>query len=119
MLAQTLDRLDLTTAHTVLALLGAGLALYVMQLTSHVEEDRVDPVWLQWGRRLCLAAIALALLWSLSFSVTHSWQPWPPELALIIALNAIFIVRATAIHLRLRRDRLRERRHGSPVRRHA
>lgn len=106
MLSKSLDSFDLTTAHTVLVLFGAALSLYVMQLTSHVEEDKVDPPWLQWGRRVCLAAIAWSLLWSLSYSTSKSWQPWPPEMALIFSLIAVLLIRVIAIHMRLRREKL-------------
>jgi hypothetical protein len=106
MLTQTLEGCDLSTAHTVLALFAAGLAVYVMQLTSHVQEDAVDPLWLQWARRVGLAAVALALIWSVSYSTTKMWQPWPPELALILALIGVLGVRAVAIRLRLRRDKI-------------
>lgn len=108
MLNQTLESLDLSTAHTVLALFGAGLAIYVMQLTSHVKEDAVDPVWLQWARRFGLALIAWCLLWSVSYSTTKSWQPWPPELGLIVALIVVLSVRAIAIRLRLQRDKSKQ-----------
>jgi cell division protein FtsW (lipid II flippase) len=115
MLDQALERLDLTTLHTVLTLVGALMALYVMQLTSHEREDDVDPSWLRWVRRGGLGAIALALLWSLNYSETKSWQPWPPEIALIIAIILTLIVRAAAIHARIWREGSRRRRSSTPV----
>jgi hypothetical protein len=104
MLSQALERFDLTQIHTALTLIGAGLALYVMQLTSHEHEDISDPAWLRWCRRLYLGGIALALLWSLSYSETKSWQPWPPEIGLILAVIGMLVVRAVAIHTRVWRE---------------
>lgn len=107
-----LDRLfeghDLSTVHTLMALLGAGLALYVMQLTSHEHEDAADPAWLRWSRRLSLGGVAMSFLWSLSYSMTKQWQPWPPEVALHLALIGMLSVRAAAIHARIWRERNRQ-----------
>lgn len=107
MIDRFLEGLDLTTVHTILTIAGMFLAVYVMQLTSHVNEDHNDPLVLRWGRRASLASVALALLWSLSYSQTKGWQPWPPELALVVSVIAILGVRAIAIHARMRRDGIR------------
>ncbi len=48
--------------------------------------------------------IALALLWSLAYSETKGWQPWPPDLAIIITIIALLMVRGAAIHARLLRE---------------
>lgn len=101
---QVLEGHDLSTLHTILTLLGFGLTLYVMQLTSHENEDISDPPWLRWGRRMALGLVALALLWSLSYSETKRWQPWPPEMMLVLGVIGIMAVRAVAIHLRIRRE---------------
>lgn len=102
-----LEGLDLTALHTLLTIAGMFLAVYVMQLTSHVNEDHDDTAPLRWGRRSALAGIALSMLWSLSYSLTKSWQPWPPELALILAIIVMLGVRAIAIHARIRREGIR------------
>lgn len=104
MLSQALERFDLTMLHTILTLLGSGLSLYVMGLTGYVHEDREDPPWMQWSRRMVLGAIAMSLLWSLKFSQEKNWQPWPPEMGLIFAVVMMLAIRAVAIHLRLWRS---------------
>lgn len=101
---QVLEGRDLSTLHTALTLIGAGLAIYVMQLTSHEHEDAPDPVWVQWVRRIVLGGIAMAFLWNLNYAHTKDWQPWPPELALMVATIGQLFVRAVAIHLRIKRD---------------
>ena len=104
MLTQILDRLDLFSIHAVLTLAGALMAIYVMQLTSHEHEDNVDPPVIRWIRRVAYGAITLSLLWSLNYSEAKSWQPWPPEIALIVSVILILVVRAAAIHARIRRE---------------
>lgn len=100
----TLEGIDLTYVHTVLCLFGALLAVYLMQLTSHEAEDGVDPPLLRWLRRLSLAAVALALLCSVLYSDARGWQPWPPHLALIVAVIMVLGIRTLAIRARIRRD---------------
>ncbi len=107
MLDRLLETHDLSIVHTLLTLIGAGLALYVMQLTSHEHEDVADPAWLRWLRRLSLGGVALGFLWSLSYSLTKQWQPWPPELAVHVSLIGMLFVRAAAIHARIERERNR------------
>lgn len=107
MIDRFLEGLDLTTLHTILTIAGMFLAVYVMQLTSHVNEDHADPPTVRWFNRASLAGIGLALLWSLSYSQTKNWQPWPPEIALILAVIIMLGARAIAIHARIRRVGIR------------
>lgn len=104
MLSQALEHLDLTGIHTAVALIGTGLSLYVMALTSHEKEDINDPLWLQWFRRVYLGTGALTLLWSLSYSTSKGWQPWPPEIGLMLAWIGMLVGRTAAIHLRIARE---------------
>lgn len=112
---QVIEGRDLSTLHSLLTLIGAGLAIYVMQLTSHEHEDAVDPAWIRWGRRFVLGCIALAFLWSLNYAQTKSWQPWPPEIMLVLAVIGQLAVRAAAIHLRIRREGSNRERELLPV----
>jgi hypothetical protein len=104
---------DLQRCHLILALSGAILSVYVMSLTSYEQEDRVDPKWLQWTRRVGHAMTALALLWSVNYMESHQWQPWPPLLLLILSVNITMAVRAIAIHCRIWREG--RRRGAQPV----
>lgn len=110
-----LESVDLTSVHTFLTIAGMLLALFVMQQTGHGNEDRDDPPLVRWGHRVSLGSIALALLWSLSYSMTKNWQPWPPELALIMATIAVLSFRALAIHFHIRRGIRRGTRLMTPV----
>ena len=104
MLDHLLEGRDLTVAHMILTMIGFLLAIYVMQLTSHEHEDEDDPAWLQWGRRFALTGVAGSFLWSLSYSLAKQWQPWPPEIALHLALILMLLFRALAIHARIKRE---------------
>ena len=99
-----LEHVNLTVIHTFLTLFGAGFTLYVMALIGYEHEDDADPIWVQWSRRMYLGGGALALLWSLNYSETRNWQPWPPEIAFILAWVAMLAVRAIAIHARIKRE---------------
>lgn len=116
---RALEGCDLSSIHTILTIAGMFLAVYVMQLTSHANEDAGDHWVLRWGRRTSLAMVALALLWSLSYSQTKSWQPWPPEIALIVALIGVLGFRALAIKAAIRRRAGLVQRHTIPFRHHA
>lgn len=104
MFLKFLEGMDLTGIHTALCLFGAGLALYLMQLTSHEHEDGVDPWTIRWARRASLAMTGITLLGSVLYSDSKGWQPWPPHLALVVCVNLILLIRILAIQARIRRD---------------
>lgn len=104
MLDHLFEGRDLSTLHAALTLIGAGLALYVMNLPGHERGDNADPVWLQWLRRVSLGGLAAALLWSLNYSLSRQWQPWPPEIAIHVALISWLFARAASIKARNRRE---------------
>lgn len=103
MLDRLFDGHDLTAIHTVLALCGILISVYVMQLTRYEAEDAVDPPWLRSLRRIALALMAWAFCWLLTYSETKNWQPWPPEVLAIAAMDLILLIRALAIRARIKR----------------
>lgn len=98
-----LEGIDLTGLHTMLTVAGSLLAVYVMQLTHYEAEDFVDPWIVRKMRRFSLALIALAFLWSAAFSLSRQWQPWPPEILLIFAIDLALVIRMVAIWARIKR----------------
>jgi hypothetical protein len=102
-LDQIFDGLDLTGLHLVLAIYGAIITVYVMQLTSHEHEDRDDPPVVRVMRRLGLAGMALGFLWSALYSDGRQWQPWPPVLLVFLAFDVVMTVKAAAIWHRIGR----------------
>mgnify|MGYP001178221290 CR=1 FL=1 len=106
---QRLEGIDFSTIHTVLCLIGALLAVYQMQLVSHEHEDRADPTLIRWGRRIALMTIAISLLLLVLYADARQWQPWPPQIALVLAVIVMLGIRVLAIHARIQRDRRNRR----------
>lgn len=102
MIERIVNGLDLSLLHTMLALIGSMLAVYVMQLTHYEAEDRADPPAVRFARRAALAVLALGFLWSLTFSDLRRWQPWAPMLVVYLAIDTILMVRVIAIWHRIR-----------------
>jgi hypothetical protein len=113
-LYRTFEAANLTKMHSILAIVGALLSVYVMNLISYEHEDEVDPSWLRWVRRSGLMLVALAFGWTINYSFEHNWQPWPPEILLMVGVDLGLVVRVVAIHLRIHREGSRRHRHGTP-----
>lgn len=101
---EVINASDLSRIHSLLAIVGSLLAVYVMSVTSYEHEDRDDPVWLQHLRRIGLFALAIAFGWSFLYLHDKNWKPWPPEVLLMVGIIMGLAVRAVAIHLRIRRE---------------
>jgi NO-binding membrane sensor protein with MHYT domain len=100
---RVLSGVDLVAVHTVLALAGMFLAVFVMQVTHYEAEDKNDPWVLRETNRLGLGLYALAMLGSLAYSYSKQWQPWPPDLAVFAVVDLMLIVRVVAIWAHVRR----------------
>lgn len=96
------DGVDLRSVHTVLTFVGVLASVFVMQSVQRLTEHG-EPSLLAWFRRLLLTLLSLAMLWSLSYSQVKQWEPWPPDVAVIAATDAIMILWAITIRLRVRR----------------
>lgn len=107
-----LETLPLTGIFNVLTTLGALLALHVMQATSHYQEDRGDPLLLQWAHRGVLALMALTFLWMLMYGREKDWMPWPPMVAMVFIIDAGLVVRGFILHHA--RTKLEPRRYKAP-----
>lgn len=97
-----LDAVDLRSAHAILTFIGVMASVFVMQSIGRLTEQG-EPKLLAWFRRLILTLLSLAMLWSLSYSQMKQWQPWPPDVAVIAATDAILVLWAVTIRLRIRR----------------
>jgi peptidoglycan/LPS O-acetylase OafA/YrhL len=97
-----LEGFDLSKIHTVLSMIAFFLTVYVMQLSGHADREEG---WKQrWTRRVVLASLALSMLWSLYYSETHQWQPWPSDLLELVALIGVMAFWAAAMHENRRSD---------------
>ena len=81
--------------YTVVALIVAGLLVYVMQRVETDRVSRFDSAWLQWLRRFVFTATAVSLLFSINSS---NWEF--TCLALVSAAGLILAVNVIAMHLR-------------------
>ena len=87
----------ISLAYDIVALTGVFLAVYVMQKTEHDRINRVDPMMLQWFRRLAFIACALALCYSI---ISEDWQRSVAVLLMVGAADINLAVNALALHMR-------------------
>lgn len=106
-----LEAWDLRVPFTLLVLAGVALAMYVLSLTNYEAEDMDDPAPIRFAHRVGLGVLTYALLWCLSYLYAKNWQPWPPSLAIIAAVDFMLLTRALAIKSRIRRHGVKM---GSP-----
>jgi hypothetical protein len=106
-----LEAWDLRLPFTLLVIAGVVLAVFVVSLTNYEAEDGDDPAVIRFMHRLALGALTYSLLWCLSYSFSKNWQPWPPSLAVISAVDLMLLIRAIAIKSRIRRHGVKM---GSP-----
>ena len=98
-----LDGIDLSGVHFAACLMGALMAIYVMQLWSHGSlELQGDCFVAKYARRFSLLILTLSMLWSIAYSTTKGWQPWPPDL---FGLLAVDLFLASNILVALKRKR--------------
>lgn len=102
-LTDYLDACNLTAIHSIASLFGVLMCLYVAQITSHFQEDKSDPWLLQQATRIALFVLALTFLWQFMYSYNTGWQPWPPAIAMNIAIDFALVVRAFAVKLAQKR----------------
>lgn len=88
-----LDGVNLTMVHFVACLLGALMALYVAKLWSRSMIPAMTPdCWLaRHVGNFALFVLSLAMLWSLAYSTTKGWQPWPPDLFVLLSIDVFLL----------------------------
>lgn len=86
-----LDGVDLSMVHFYACLLGALMALYVGRLWSGgwIPLLTADCWFAKFIGSAALCVVSLAMLWSLAYSRTKGWQPWPPDLAALIGVDLL------------------------------
>lgn len=94
-----IDSWDLSTLHTVAALIGAALSLYVAQMWSR-GEIRIEHPAVLIARRGALLMLALAMLWLVSYANDKGWAPWPAQVMLVLAVDLGLLVTIVATRVR-------------------
>jgi hypothetical protein len=102
-----LEGVDLSALFAAVVLLGAGLSIYLMQISWQSDVERGDGTWLRYLRRAALTTIGLSFVWTLSYGLTKNWQPWPPVVAIIMSFD--FYLAVHVVTIRLREYNLRHR----------
>ena len=74
-------------AFFVLAVIGATLCMWTMQLSGNQMIARGEKPCLRWTRRIGLALTATGLLWAVRYGYMQEWQPWPPFLLIVAGLD--------------------------------
>jgi hypothetical protein len=103
MILSELESFDLRVVHALATLFGCFLAVYVMQLWGTGELTKSEPRIFVQIRRFGLVALALTMLWSLAYSNQKGWQPWPPHLFIILAVD--ILMASTVVSALLKRWR--------------
>jgi len=98
-----LENFDLARVFGIACIAGFVLVLYVMQIAGPRDEAMGDPPILRYFRRVSLVVLSITMLWAFSYSMTKGWQPWPPFLALVLAIDFNFLILALTMFLRARR----------------
>lgn len=95
-LEHLLEQTDLRMVHIIMCLGGVLLATHLMQLVWHNPEE--GGFALRWARRINLALVAFAMLWSLSIADQRGWQPWPPHVLLLLSVDVMMLLRVVVIY---------------------
>lgn len=102
-----IESFDLRGLHWAVSFIGVMLCVYAMQTWGSgvvAGDDQFTIV--NWMRRIALWLLALAFLWDLSYADIHShWQPWPPDLAAIMAVDIFLGSALLAGYMRKRAQR--------------
>lgn len=109
--------MDLNPLFYALGWAGAFLSVILMQVVWHSRETTNDPLLMRWLNRLALTIFALSLAWAMNYATSKGWQPWPPLVAVIAALDFYFLIGIVTVHLRTI-HRQRQRPPSLPARDH-
>lgn len=98
------DSFDWTSVHFTLCFVGAILCLYVMKLFStgalHVDGECFISHVL---RRSSLVTLALSMCWAMTYSTNKGWQPWPPDVFVVAAVD-LFMLAPVVVAFRRKRS---------------
>ena len=98
-----LEGWDMSYALMFLAMLGFFLSVYVNQLTHYEAEDQNDPAFIRIMRSIAYLMLAWGFLWTMGYAYERDWQPWPPLILILFAIDIILFNRALAIKAHIRR----------------
>jgi hypothetical protein len=100
---QFFEQVNLIPIHATACMAGCFLSLAVMQISGHHDQEFGDSRCVSYLRRFSLCSLGLTLLWAASYSATKGWQPWLPDVAVIITIDIFLIVRTATVLVRWKR----------------
>lgn len=101
MLNYMFDNWDLGPASVVLGLVGIVLSVWCHQLWGRHVFGNESAHSVQIMQRAAFICYALSQCWVLSYQYLHDWQPWPPYLASLFAVDLyLFSIIIAAMHRR-------------------
>lgn len=100
MLFSWIEQFDLSGVHILATLVGMLLSVYASQAMWQDPESNRDCWMIRYGRRTTYPLLALALLWALDYAHVKGLPPWPPNVAIIMAIDVIVAMRIWALRLR-------------------
>lgn len=92
-----LDNLNWTWIHTVACFVGGGLALAVMQMNGHIDRMLDYSKLATVAGRISNGMLGIALMWAANYPYTKGWQPWPPDVLVILTIDCCLLMRVIAI----------------------
>lgn len=107
------DGVDFSAVHALASLIGMAMVVALMQMSWHKMIAPTDPDIVTHLRRIGMLGLALTFWWSFSYSLDKGWQPWPPHLAMTLAIDlwlAVSVVSAV-----IRRKHMNDERNHQPT----
>lgn len=93
MFDRLLEGQDLTQVFIVTVMIAVFSSLYLAQVAWRSDSEAGVPHLLALARRASATFMSLMLLWAVYFGYSKGWQPWPPLIGILIALDFHNIVR--------------------------
>ena len=99
-----LEQIDLRMVFVGLCLFGGLICAYIMQASWQDSLLTLFEHWtVRWAYRCGMFWLVVFMLWSAEYGYRRSWQPWPPIVGMIGALDFVMLIRAGSLFVRRRR----------------
>ena len=105
----SIDTIDWTALFQISLI--AGMILVVFQLHTAEKLEALIPYReakhgaLGFLRRVSMLFKGLAMAWCADYGHNHGWMPWPPVVALVLALDFYILVRILIMYQDIRAHR--------------
>jgi hypothetical protein len=97
-----LQQFDLVPYHLAASVVGLFCSLWLIKLSTHDRVGAGEKLCFRWVSRLAYALIGVSMGWCASFGLEQGWQPWPPVLLMIVAVDLRMISSIAAAYFKNR-----------------